>query len=162
MLSGAWTRSRLFATHLVKLGLVTIVLALTGLAPFGAAAAEPSPVGLWKTIDDETGEAKSLVRVALVDGLLSGRIEKILTPGRENAVCKACEGSLKDQPVVGMQILQNMKWDDDQFEGGTILDPNNGKTYKCLVWLEGAKKLNVRGYIGVPMFGRSQIWLRAE
>src|SRR3972149_3248271 len=107
-----------------------IALAAAGVQAQAPAPAQPlaSPVGLWKTIDDETGKAKSLVRIVEVNGVLSGRIEKLLTPGKENQVCDKCEGALKDQPVLGMEILKGLRKGDDVWEGGTILDPNNGKT----------------------------------
>ena len=122
-----------------------------------------SPVGVWKTIDDETGQAKSLIRIVESNGVLSGKIEKLLTPGKENSKCDKCEGELKDQPVLGMEILKGLRKGDDVWEGGTILDPNNGKTYRSqLQVVDGGKKIEVRGYIGIPLLGRSQIWLREQ
>lgn len=145
---------------------VAFLTVVAGLLPglWSLAHAQPaSPAGLWRTVDDETGAIKSLVRVELVDGVVTARVEKILTPGRENATCTACEGDLKDQPVTGMTIIRDMRAGADRFEGGTILDPENGKSYKSHLWLEpDGVRLNVRGYIGVPMLGRSQVWLRAE
>jgi uncharacterized protein (DUF2147 family) len=118
-----------------------------------------SPVGLWKTIDDETKQTKSLVRISESGGAFVGKIEKLTTPGRENAVCSACEGDLKDKPVTGMTIINGMKKVDDGYEGGTIFDPNNGKTYKSKMKLiDGGKKLEVRGFIGP--FSRAQVWVR--
>jgi uncharacterized protein (DUF2147 family) len=118
-----------------------------------------SPVGLWKTIDDETKQVKSLVRISESGGTFVGKIEKLTTPGRENAVCAACEGDLKDKPVTGMTIINGMKKADDGYEGGTIFDPNNGKTYKSKMKLmDGGKKLEVRGFIGP--FSRAQVWVR--
>ncbi|MGH1361621.1 MAG: DUF2147 domain-containing protein [Burkholderiaceae bacterium] len=145
--------------HTARSGLLAC---LVWVAAPAAQAAEPSPVGLWKTIDDETGKAKSLVRIKQTDGVLTGKVEKILTVGREDALCEACEGDLKNQPIVGLTIIDGLKKADDQYEGGTILDPNNGKSYKCIVWLDDRGQLNVRGYIGLPLLGRSQVWLRAE
>lgn len=140
-----------------------VLTSLAALTTLVVSAAQASPAGLWKTIDDETGEARSLVRVTVNDGVLSGSVEKILNPEKADAVCEACEGELKDQPIVGMTIIWNMRFDEDQFEGGAILDPNNGKTYKAIIWLDqDGQKLNVRGYIGLPLLGRSQVWLRAE
>ncbi|MFK7967431.1 MAG: DUF2147 domain-containing protein [Burkholderiaceae bacterium] len=146
-----------FFTHRMPAILVAALIALS------VSAAQASPAGLWKTIDDETGEARSLVRVTVDDGVLSGSVEKILDASKADAVCDACEGELKNQPIVGMTIIRDMRFVEDQFEGGTILDPNNGKTYKAIIWLDqDAQKLNVRGYIGLPLLGRSQIWQRAE
>jgi uncharacterized protein (DUF2147 family) len=130
-----------------------------------AAFAQATPVGLWKTIDDETKKEKSLVRLAETNGVLSGTIEKLLDPDRQDAKCEKCEGHLKDKPVVGMVIVREVKKgaDEGQWDGGTILDPNNGKTYKVrLTPTEGGKKLDVRGYIGMPMLGRTQTWVRVE
>jgi uncharacterized protein (DUF2147 family) len=125
------------------------------------AQALESPTGVWKTIDDETKQVKSIVRISESGGTFSGKIEKLTTPGRENAVCAACEGDLKDKPVTGMTIINGMKKADDGYEGGTIFDPNNGKTYKSKMKLiEGGKKLEVRGYIGP--FSRAQIWVREQ
>jgi len=140
-----------------------LLLCLSALLPVATNAAEMLPTGLWKTIDDETGKPRSLVRITVADGELTGSIERILDPGRADAVCEACEDELKDKPIVGMTIIRDMRFADDQFEGGTILDPNNGKFYNAIIWLnEDGQKLNVRGYIGLPLLGRSQVWLRAD
>ena len=121
-----------------------------------------SPVGLWKTIDDETKQAKSLVRIFEKDGALAGRVEKILAD-QADAKCGKCTDERKDQPVVGMTILTGMRAAGDRWEGGKILDPNNGKVYSSLMkLLDGGRKLEVRGYVGAAMFGRSQVWLREE
>lgn len=127
-------------------------------------AAEATPQGLWKTIDDKTGQAKSHIRIVINGGTLSGIVEKILPPGDPKAVCVACQGDMKDQPIVGMKILSGMKKGPDGYKDGQITDPKNGKSYNALVWLDpaDANKLNVKGYIGVSLFGRSQTWLRAE
>ncbi len=148
------------AGFLPALSIIACLLATAG----GTALAAPaSPAGLWRTIDDETGQARSLVRIEESAGQVSGRVERILTPGKENARCEACTGDLQNQPIVGMTILQGLKAGEDGYEGGTILDPNNGKTYRCQLWLDdGGKKLNVRGYIALPVFGRSQVWHRAD
>jgi uncharacterized protein (DUF2147 family) len=144
-----------------------IALTLALVLHFSAAfAADPlSAAGLWKTIDDKTGKAKSLVRLTEVNGELRGSVEKLFRePGEEqNPLCDKCPDDKKDKPVIGMNILSGMKADGDRYEGGQILDPNNGKTYKCKMELDDkGKKLKVRGYIGVPMLGRTQVWLREE
>ena len=125
--------------------------------------AQETPVGLWKNIDDETGKPKALIRITDENGALSGKIEKLFRDPNEdqNPSCSKCEGSLKDKPVIGLVILKGLKKDGDEYTGGTILDPGNGKTYKSKMHLEdGGKKLSVRGYIGVSLLGRNQIWLR--
>jgi uncharacterized protein (DUF2147 family) len=142
------------------------IMAAASLAmPAAALAAEASPVGLWKTIDDESGKPKSLVRITENDGELSGKIEKLFrAPDQDqDPKCVKCGGALKDQPIIGMTILTGLKKDGDSYSGGQIIDPASGKTYKSkLTVAEDGKKLNMRGYIGVPMLGRTQIWLREE
>ncbi|URI09654.1 DUF2147 domain-containing protein [Aquincola tertiaricarbonis] len=131
----------------------------------GAAWAQSTPAGLWKTIDDETKQERSLVRISDAGGVLSGRIEKVLDPAKQDAVCDKCEGEDKGKPISGLTIVRNVKAGSDGavWEGGEILDPNNGKTYKVrLKPVDGGKKLEVRGYIGTPLLGRTQTWLRVE
>ena len=126
-------------------------------------ADEPSPAGLWRTIDDSTGETKGLVRIREVGGHLEGKIEKIFPkPGDDPAPrCDKCYGTRKNQPVLGMTILSGLAKQGDDYEGGEILDPENGKVYRAkLKLIDGGRKLDVRGFIGVSLFGRSQIWLR--
>lgn len=142
-----------------------IAIALLGLAG-GAFAQAASPVGLWKTIDDETGKEKSLVRVSEAGGVFTGTIEKLLDPSRQDAKCDKCTDDRKDQPIAGMTIIKNVKQnagDAALWDGGEILDPNNGKTYKVrLKPADGGKKLEVRGYVGAPLLGRTQTWQRVE
>ncbi|TFW17878.1 DUF2147 domain-containing protein [Duganella callida] len=143
--------------------LALIAAAALSIAP---AFADPgSPAGLWKNIDDETGKPKALIRISESNGVLTGQIEKLFRDANEeqNPKCDKCEGARKDQPILGMTILSNLKKDGDEYSGGEILDPNNGKVYKSKLHLtDGGKKLSVRGYIGVPMLGRSQTWLRQD
>lgn len=141
-----------------------LLLIALGLISTLAAAAE-NPVGLWRTIDDKSGKEKSLVRVTESNGQLQLTIEKIFRePGEEpNPLCDKCPGEKKNKPVIGMQIGNGLKKDGDVWSGGEILDPQNGKTYKCKVWLEDkGKKLHVRGFIGVSVLGRTQVWVREE
>ena len=129
------------------------------------AAATENPVGLWRTIDDKSGKEKSLVRVSESNGQLQITVEKLFRePGEEpNPLCDKCPDEKKNKPVIGMQIGSGLKKDGDVWSGGEILDPQNGKTYKCKVWLEDkGKKLNVRGFIGVSVLGRTQVWIREE
>jgi uncharacterized protein (DUF2147 family) len=145
---------------LIKISLIAAVLA----APF-AWAQEGSPVGLWKSIDDSSGKPTALIRITDNHGELRGRIEKLfLTADEEqNPKCVLCKDARKDQPIVGMTIVTGLKKKGDEYTGGEILDPKDGKVYKSrLTVQEGGKKVEVRGYVGVPMFGRSQIWLRQE
>ncbi|MBQ0946280.1 DUF2147 domain-containing protein [Ideonella sp. 4Y16] len=138
---------------------------LSTLALLGASAAfaQATPAGLWKTIDDDGKTEKSLVRISESGGVYSGKIEKIFDPAKQNAVCDQCTDERKGQPVTGMQILRNLRQGEDKgvWEGGEILDPNNGKTYRTrLKPIDGGKKLEMRGYIGP--FYRTQTWIRVE
>ncbi|MGZ5891371.1 MAG: DUF2147 domain-containing protein [Caldimonas sp.] len=132
-----------------------------------AAAQAVTPVGLWKTIDDKTKKDKSLVRIVETNGVVSGSVEKVIDPDSpKDAVCKDCTDERKDKPVLGMTIIRDMRpspHDKTVWEGGDVLDPNNGKVYSAkLKLIDNGTKLDVRGYIGLPMFGRSQTWIRAE
>lgn len=133
------------------------------------AATANSPVGYWKTIDDVTGKPKSILQITQAsNGALYGRIMKIFpSPGKdENQVCEACSGTRKNQRIVGMVILEGLKQNASntaEWSGGSILDPKNGKTYRCkLTVIDSGSKLNVRGYIGTPLFGRTQTWLKVS
>ncbi len=123
-----------------------------------------TPVGVWKTIDDATGKEKSLVRITETAGVLNGKVEKGLDPAQApDSRCDACTDSRKGQPIVGMTIIRNVKKNEAVWDGGDILDPNNGKVYRVrLTPNSDNNKLEVRGYFGAPMFGRSQTWLRVE
>jgi len=124
-----------------------------------------SPVGLWRTIDDNTGKERSLVRITEADGVLEGKVEKIFDqPGDDpQHLCRKCEGERKDKPVLGMTILWGMKRHGEEYSGGEILAPKSGQIYRCHMRVtDGGKKLEVRGYIGISLFGRSQTWLREE
>jgi uncharacterized protein (DUF2147 family) len=128
--------------------------------PAAHAQTADSPVGLWRTIDDETKQAKALIRIAEQGGTLVGRIERILV-GAADAVCEACTDQRKGQPVQGMTILTGLRKDGDAWTGGEILDPKNGKVYRAKVSLaEDGRRLDVRGFVGIAAFGRTQTWLR--
>jgi uncharacterized protein (DUF2147 family) len=140
------------------------VLALAAFVMHAAALAQATPVGLWKSIDDETKKEKSLVRIVDTGGVLSGTIEKLLDPEKQNDVCDKCSDDRKGKPIVGMTIIRHAKVAADDpatWTGGEIMDPNNGKTYKLrLKPQDGGKALEVRGYIGP--FYRNQTWIRVE
>jgi uncharacterized protein (DUF2147 family) len=143
------------------LGLATLTLLFAS----SALAQEASPVGRWTTIDDETKKPKSVISIYEENGKLFGKIEKLFLEPNEkpDPICDKCEGALKNQPILGMVIMRDLKKDDDEWTGGTILDPKNGKTYKCKIAVEdGGKKLKVRGFIGLSLIGRTQRWVRAE
>jgi uncharacterized protein (DUF2147 family) len=137
------------------------------LATMMALAQSMSPAGLWKTIDDHTKKEKSLVRIVESNGVFTGTVDKFLDPATaKDAVCKDCSDERKDKPILGMTILRNVKADPDDkavFQGGDILDPDNGKVYKVkLKVVDNGARLDVRGYIGMPMLGRTQTWVRVE
>ncbi len=136
-----------------------IIAALFSVSALWAA----SPIGKWKTIDDETKKEKSIVEIYEVDGKLFGKIVAILTPGKENDVCDKCSGEDKGKPVVGLVIMKGLAKDGDEYKGGTIMDPNKGKVYSCKIAVEdGGAKLKVRGFLGMALLGRTQYWLRAQ
>ena len=126
---------------------------------------EQAPWGRWKTVDDATGKVRSVVLIWEDNGTLFGRIEKLLDfdPHNSDVRCEHCEGPMKDKPLVGMRILWNLRRSGNQWSGGEILDPDSGRTYRCSVeLLDDGKKLKVRGFIGVSLFGRTQYWLRDQ
>ena len=130
----------------------------------GVAQSLDTPIGLWKNIDDETKQPKALIRIVEQGGALVGRIEKILTD-KADAVCEKCSDDRKGKPLVGMEILRAVRKTDghDHWDGGTILDAAEGKVYKVrMTPADGGKKLDVRGYVGMPMLGRTQTWIRIE
>ena len=124
-----------------------------------------SPVGVWRSIDDKTKQERSIIRITEENGELKGVVEKIFDqPGDDPAhLCKDCKDERKDKPIIGMAILWGLKKDGDAWAGGEILDPKNGKVYRCKITLsQDGKSLNVRGFIGISLIGRSQTWLRQE
>jgi uncharacterized protein (DUF2147 family) len=129
-----------------------------------AQPAPDTPVGLWRTIDDATGRPRALVRVFEQDGRLFGRIEKGLAPDAPaGAVCDLCTDERKGKPKIGLTIIRDMRRDGDTWEGGDILDPDNGKVYRCRLRLaDGNRTLEVRGYVGISLLGRTQMWERVE
>jgi uncharacterized protein (DUF2147 family) len=143
--------------------LLTLICGLSVMA--GGVWAQATPAGLWRTIDDETKTEKSLVRITESAGVFSGKVEKVADASKQDATCDKCSDSRKDQKVIGMTIVTGVKKVDGEshFEGGEILDPNNGKVYRVrMTPKDGGKTLEVRGYIGAPILGRTQVWQRVE
>lgn len=136
-------------------------LAAFAFSLLASAAFAQSAVGQWTTIDDETGEPKSIIEVYEQDGRFFGKIVKLLPEGR-NSICDTCEGTYKGKELIGAVILKDLEQKGDTWAGGQITDPKNGKTYKAKMSLDGTDKLNVRGYIGMPMLGRTQVWHRVK
>ena len=121
-----------------------------------------SVLGKWKTIDDETGKGKGIVVIYEKDGKIYGKISEILEEEHRNKKCTLCEGFDKDKPILGLTFIKGLTKDGNEYNGGKILDPKNGKLYKCYITLENNDKLKVRGYIGISLFGRTQYWYRVK
>ncbi|NTV11099.1 MAG: DUF2147 domain-containing protein [Zoogloea sp.] len=134
---------------------------LVGQGAAGAAARD-TIVGLWMVIDDRNGTPRALVRIAEHEGEYRGTVEKGLrADDRRHPVCERCEGPRRGQPLLGMTILTGLKKDGGEYRGGEILDPENGRVYRCrMTLLDQGERLEVRGFIGVPALGRSQTWQR--
>lgn len=143
-------------------------LAALALAVVSSASAreDASPTGLWEAYDDASGLLRALVRVSERDGQYVGVIEKVRKlPGDkdEDAVCRRCDDHRKDQPIQGMTILTGLRKAAEAYDGGRILDPGNGVEYPCRVRLiDDGQRLEVRGYVGIALFGRTQVWRRAK
>ena len=136
-------------------------------AAVGTVCAQATPAGLWKTIDDKTKSERALVRITESGGVFTGRIEKLLAAdAKPDAKCEKCDDDRKDKPIVGLDIVRGVKKhssDDELWDGGTILDSTEGKVYKVRMKpIEGGKQMEVRGYVGMPMLGRTQTWIRVE
>jgi len=119
-------------------------------------------LGKWKTIDDDTGSAKSIVEIYESNGKIYGKVLQILEKGKEDKVCEECKGDKKNKPIKGMVIINGLTKNDDEWDGGKILDPKSGKEYKCVISLENENKLKVRGYVGFSLLGRTQYWTRVK
>jgi uncharacterized protein (DUF2147 family) len=133
-------------------------------APTDAAKAAASPAGLWRTIDDNTGKPSALVRIVVRDGVASGMVERDLDPAaKPDDACQACTDERKGQRIVGLPIIRNLRPEGERWGGGDILDPDNGKVYSARIKLiDGGRKLEVRGFLGVSLLGRTQVWERVE
>ena len=118
--------------------------------------------GKWKTIDDETGKEKGIVEIFEYKGKVYGKIIEIFEADKKHLKCEKCDGEDHNKPILGMNIIKGLKKKDGIYDGGKIVDPKNGKSYHCKIVLDGKDKLIVRGYIGIPLFGRSQTWLRLK
>ena len=126
-------------------------------------ASSPSIAGQWRTIDDKTGKEKSIVEIYIQNGMAIGKIIRVLDKpeGGKDLKCDKCRGELKNRPVIGLQIINDMTRRGDEWAGGTILDPDNGKTYRCKITLgTDGNHLEVRGFIGISLLGRTQVWQR--
>jgi uncharacterized protein (DUF2147 family) len=140
------------------------IVVLIGALAAGAVFAQSTPVGLWRSVDDKTGDAKAEIRIVDDGGKLTGRIEKRLAKdAKPDAVCEECKDERKGKPILGLEIIRGAHKTDgkDVWEGGKILDPENGREYALrLTPVDGGKKLDVRGSFGP--FGRTQTWVRVQ
>ncbi|MBV8209424.1 MAG: DUF2147 domain-containing protein [Burkholderiaceae bacterium] len=152
-------------SFLQPLGCVVALSLLAGTAAGAgeAGVAPPAEVGLWQTISDKTGKPEGYIRISLVGAELRGVIERGMPGDDPNELCTKCPGDRKNQKKLGMTILTGMHRQDDHWGGGEILDPDNGSTYRCRIKaVDSGRKLEVRGYIGFSLLGRTQTWVRAE
>ena len=151
--------------RLILIGLISAI-ALVNTIQAATITKESTPIGYWKTIDSATGKPKSIVQIWKTnDQVLMGKVVK-LYPSQGVATaktCASCSGELRGRPIVGMVILSGLKAKESQWGNGKILDPENGKTYSCLLKIgDNGQKLNVHGYVGIPILGRSQTWERVD
>jgi uncharacterized protein (DUF2147 family) len=152
--------------HFLRLPIVLLLIA-TPLLCVGAAD-QPAPdtaipMGRWKTVDDATGKVKSIVAIREQNGKLYGTIEQLFDPPVPHPTCYLCSGTRKDQPLVGLQVLWGFRRDGSQWSGGQVLDPESGKVYRAsLTLIDGGTRLRLHGYIGIPLLGRTEYWIRAE
>ena len=150
----------------MKFPVVTLMLVAAALSVAGPArvrAADPSAIGLWEQVDENTNKAESWFRISEKNGVYEGAIVKMFPkPGEDpNWVCSKCEGAEKNQPVLGLNLIKGMQRSGLSYEGGTIMDPRDGKVYRALMNVSpDGSKLEVRGYLGISLFGRSQTWNR--
>jgi uncharacterized protein (DUF2147 family) len=119
-------------------------------------------IGKWKTMDDDTGKPKSIVEIYESGGKIYGKVVEILDKEHKNSVCNKCSGADKNKPILGMVVVRGLSKKGDDYRNGQILDPQNGKLYKSIIALDGNDKLKVRGYIGVSLLGRTQVWYRIK
>ncbi|WP_201584785.1 DUF2147 domain-containing protein [Psychrobacter sp. HII-4] len=141
----------------------TLTLMAGALLPLSAQAASLDGTQ-WQTIDDKTGEKKAIIQLNERGGKVSGKIIKVLNKEKAKAVCTKCPGNLKNQPVEGLQILTGLKAEgNNQWSDGKLVDPESGKVYSGKITLsDNGQSLDLRGYVGTPLFGRSQTWQRVK
>jgi len=140
----------------------TIVSALFLACATQASAAAPTPAGDWRTFDDHTGLERSLIRIDITNGVLTGHVVSTIDPAEATHTCDKCDDDRHGQKLIGLQIIRDMRLDGEAWTGGSVLDPQTGSIYRGTIRLaDDGQKLELRGYVGIPLFGRSQTWLRA-
>jgi len=118
--------------------------------------------GKWNSTNEETGNIDSIIEVYEKDGKAFAKVIEIKGSTRKNAVCEKCEDENKNKPILGLNILTGLEENEDEWSGGNILDPRNGRIYNCYIKLIKPNKLKIRGYIGLALFGKTAYWERAE
>ena len=135
------------------------LVGLLALIAFSLPAIAQSPLGTWRTIDDEDGEPKSHVEVYEQGGKLFGRVVRLLPEGR---LCTPCADQFEGSNMQGVVVMRDMEPNGNEWSGGNIIDPANGRTYRCKMELDGPNRLRVRGYLGISLLGRTQVWERVN
>ena len=130
---------------------------------FGVLGYAQDPVGVWRTMDDKTGKPRGTVRLYLEDGEVFGKIESSVDPNNAADLCGLCPGDRKNKPIIGLVILRRMKKASGEWTGGDILDPDTGQLYRCKFKItENGLRMVLRGYVGISLLGRSQVWTRVQ
>lgn len=140
----------------MKNAILTLLFVLGGLCSTQA----QSIVGKWKTFDDQTGDAKSIVEISEKGGKYQGKVIEILNPAKKDSKCEKCPGDDKGKRIEGLVIIKNLTKKGEEYTGGTIVDPQSGKEYKCSIKTKGTTQLEVRGYVGISLIGRTQTWTK--
>jgi uncharacterized protein (DUF2147 family) len=153
------TRASVAARALIMLALGATALTI---AVRAFAAPRTDPTGLWQLYDDETGKPNGVVRLYIEQGTLRGRIERLRAGSSPQDKCSKCPPPQKDKPFLGLFVAWGLEPDGDSWSGGTILDPDSGDTYRCKMKLVDKNTLDVRGYVGISLFGRTQQWKRTQ
>ena len=150
----------------MRIKFIALLLLVLPLAAFAQNAfAQDTPVGKWRTIDDKTGKVKSIVEITeAANGTLQGKVLQVLDSEKgPNPLCDACKGANHNKPIEGMVIAWGLRHEGDAWDDGKIMDPKNGKVYSAkMTPVDGGKKLEVRGYMGFSLLGRTQTWVREE
>ena len=121
-----------------------------------------SILGKWKSIDEKTKKDESIIEIYQENGKFFGKIIQLLDPKKKDAICLECKGINKNKPVKGLVIIKGLKKDGDEWSGGKVLDPKNGKEYKCYITLKDNNTMKLRGFIGFSVFGRTAYWYRVK
>jgi uncharacterized protein (DUF2147 family) len=149
----------------MRAGLFAIAAVTAGVVlgtPARADAPSDPATGVWQVYSDKDGQPDGRIRTFVYEGKLVGVVDQLRPDAPRDSKCTHCTGKLKDKPILGMIILWGLEKDGDSWDGGTILDPQSGSTYRCHVKLASRDALEVRGYVGIPLLGRTQTWKRAQ